>query len=75
MRLAGVLAIGDASSDVPMFSAVGHSVAMGQADTAVKNAVSRLTRSNEENGFAWAVEYAIGRRACTSPVTSADRKD
>lgn len=74
VRLGAVLAIGDSFSDIPMFREVGHSVAMGQADVEVKSAASRLTRTNSENGFAWAVEYAIGRPKFTSPVVGGERK-
>lgn len=74
VRLGAVLAVGDSSSDVPLFREVGQSVAMGQWDAEVKRAASRLTRSNSDNGFARAVEYAMGRTRLTSSVTSAEEK-
>lgn len=58
-----VAAIGDSPGDIPMFAAVGTSVAMGQAPAHVRRTASRVTRSNSENGFAWAIESVLnGRR-------------
>jgi Cof subfamily protein (haloacid dehalogenase superfamily) len=54
-----VAAIGDSPGDVPMFHEVGLSVAMGQADEEVRAAASQVTRSNAQNGLAWAIEYLL----------------
>jgi Cof subfamily protein (haloacid dehalogenase superfamily) len=55
--------LGDMENDVPMFRVAGFSVAMGNADDAVKQAASATTRSNEEDGFADAIETLILPRA------------
>jgi hydroxymethylpyrimidine pyrophosphatase-like HAD family hydrolase len=52
-----VVVIGDSLGDIPMFNSAGVSVAMGQARARVRRAASRVTRSNAENGFAWAIEH------------------
>jgi Cof subfamily protein (haloacid dehalogenase superfamily) len=54
-----IVALGDSPGDVPMFHAVGLSVAMGQANEEVRAAASQVTRSNAQNGFAWAIEYLL----------------
>lgn len=64
--LKAALAIGDSNADVPMFAAVGRGVAMGQSSPDVQQAAARVTRSNTDNGFAWAVEYALGRKEFTT---------
>jgi Cof subfamily protein (haloacid dehalogenase superfamily) len=57
-----VAAIGDASNDVPMFRESGYSIAMGQAAEAVKAEADAVTDSNEDDGFAKAVQRFILRR-------------
>ena len=42
-----------------MFAHSGLSIAMGNADTQVKRAARRVTRSNEDEGFAHAVERFV----------------
>jgi Cof subfamily protein (haloacid dehalogenase superfamily) len=54
-----VVAIGDSPGDIPMFHAVGTSVAMGQSCGKVRCAASQVTRTNTENGLAWAIEYVL----------------
>ncbi|MGB7437222.1 MAG: Cof-type HAD-IIB family hydrolase [Candidatus Acidiferrum sp.] len=56
---AEVAAVGDSPGDIPMFDAVGTSVAMGQSCGKVRRVASQVTRSNTENGFAWAIEYVL----------------
>ena len=56
---AEIATLGDQPNDVPMFEGVGLSVAMGQASDAVKARAKRVTESNEEEGFATAVERFI----------------
>jgi Cof subfamily protein (haloacid dehalogenase superfamily) len=48
--------IGDGANDVPMFERAGLSIAMGQADAAVRGAAMRVTASNADDGLAAAVE-------------------
>jgi Cof subfamily protein (haloacid dehalogenase superfamily) len=54
-----VATIGDQPNDVLMFAHSGLSIAMGNADPQVKRAARRVTTSNEDNGFARAVERFV----------------
>ncbi len=54
-----VATVGDSRSDIPMFQAGGLSVAMGQASEDVRRAAMQITRSNADNGLAWAIEYVL----------------
>jgi Cof subfamily protein (haloacid dehalogenase superfamily) len=54
-----IATIGDMPNDVLMFARSGLSIAMGQSDSEVKRAARRVTRSNEEDGFAAAVDRFI----------------
>jgi Cof subfamily protein (haloacid dehalogenase superfamily) len=56
---AEVAVIGDGSNDVTMFEQSGLSIAMGNAQTAVKEKADFVTASNSEEGFAMAVERFI----------------
>ncbi len=47
------------SNDVLMFAHSGLSIAMGNASHEVQRAARRVTTSNEEEGFANAVEQFI----------------
>ena len=53
---ADVVAFGDSETDVEMFRVAGMSVAMGQADEAVKEAATRVTSSYAEDGVALVIE-------------------
>ncbi len=53
---AEIATIGDMDNDVLMFRESGLSIAMGNATPAVKSQAKRVTASNEEDGFAQAVE-------------------
>ncbi|GJE18004.1 Cof-type HAD-IIB family hydrolase [Methylobacterium marchantiae] len=53
---ARIATLGDAANDVPMFARSGFSVAMGNAGEAVKRAASTVTATNDDEGFAEAVE-------------------
>lgn len=56
-----IATIGDMTNDVPMFERSGLSIAMGNATDAVKAKASHVTRSNDDNGFAYAIErYVLG---------------
>jgi hypothetical protein len=66
---AQIATIGDMPNDVLMFAHSGLSIAMGNADPEVKRAARRVTTSNEENGFAIAVERFV------LPTTSPSQKD
>ena len=54
-----IATIGDMPNDVLMFAHSGLSIAMGNADPQVKRAARRVTDSNEEEGFAKAVERFV----------------
>jgi Cof subfamily protein (haloacid dehalogenase superfamily) len=57
--------IGDGENDVDMFAQAGLSVAMGNANAAVKDAADFVTGSNEDDGVALAIERFVlrGKRA------------
>ena len=59
LRPAEVIAFGDAENDIPMLRTAGVGVAMGNADAAVKAAADRMTRSNNEDGIAAALEELL----------------
>jgi hypothetical protein len=54
-----IATIGDMPNDVLMFARSGLSIAMGQSDREVQRAARRVTLSNDEDGFADAVERFI----------------
>jgi Cof subfamily protein (haloacid dehalogenase superfamily) len=54
-----IATIGDMPNDVLMFSPSGLSIAMGNASTEVQRAARRVTTSNEDEGFANAVEKFV----------------
>jgi hydroxymethylpyrimidine pyrophosphatase-like HAD family hydrolase len=59
--------IGDMPNDVLMFAHSRLSIAMGNADAEVKRAARRITASNEEEGFAKAVERFVLPAASLKP--------
>ena len=64
-----VAAIGHAPTGVLMFRECGLAIAMGQAGAAVQRRARFITRSNDANGFAYAVEtwvLGLSRKAATS---------
>jgi Cof subfamily protein (haloacid dehalogenase superfamily) len=54
-----IATIGDMPNDVLMFAHSGLSIAMGNASPEVQRAARRVTASNEEEGFAKAVESFV----------------
>jgi hypothetical protein len=54
-----IATIGDMPNDVLMFARSGLSIAMGNSDREVQRAARRVTASNDEDGFAVAVERFI----------------
>ena len=54
-----VATIGDMQNDLAMFRKSGLSIAMGNATDDVKKVATRVTSSNEEEGFAGAVEMIL----------------
>jgi Cof subfamily protein (haloacid dehalogenase superfamily) len=61
--LADVAVIGDMANDVPMFEAAPLSIAMGQSPADVKARATYVTASNEDDGWARAVDQFILPRA------------
>jgi Cof subfamily protein (haloacid dehalogenase superfamily) len=59
LSAAEIATIGDMPNDVLMFAHSGLSIAMGNADPGVKRAARRVTDTNENEGFAKAVERFI----------------
>jgi Cof subfamily protein (haloacid dehalogenase superfamily)/HAD superfamily hydrolase (TIGR01509 family) len=54
-----VATIGDMPNDVPMLAIAGRGIAMGNASAEVQRAARHVTSSNEEEGFARAVDELI----------------
>ncbi len=58
-----IATLGDMPNDILMFAHSGISIAMGNADEQVKRCARFVTASNDEDGFAKAIErYVLGRR-------------
>jgi Cof subfamily protein (haloacid dehalogenase superfamily) len=57
--LAEIAVIGDGSNDVAMFERGGLSIAMGNASDEVKSQADAVTDSNEDEGFAKAVQRFV----------------
>lgn len=51
------IAFGDEQLDIPMLQAAGYSVAMGNAIQKAREVADFVTRSNDENGIAYALAY------------------
>jgi Cof subfamily protein (haloacid dehalogenase superfamily) len=58
-----IAAIGDGRNDIAMFDASALSIAMGNADEQVKARAQFVTASNEEDGFAAAIQQWVLSRA------------
>jgi hypothetical protein len=54
-----IATIGDQPNDILMFEHSGLTIAMGNADPAVKKAAQETSRGNEDGGFAYAVEHFV----------------
>ena len=54
-----ILVLGDMENDLEMFAKAGFAVAMGNATDEVKRAAQATTLSNEEDGFAVAIERHV----------------
>ena len=54
-----ILVLGDMENDIEMFRMAGFAVAMGNATDAVKREAQATTLSNEEDGFAMAIERHV----------------
>ncbi len=54
-----IATIGDMPNDIPMMNAAGLGIAMGNASAEVQRVARHVTRTNDEDGFAYAVESFI----------------
>jgi 3-deoxy-D-manno-octulosonate 8-phosphate phosphatase KdsC-like HAD superfamily phosphatase len=63
-----IATLGDQLNDVLMFERSGTSIAMGNASDEVQRRATFVTASNEEEGFAKAIEEFILPRAVAAPV-------
>ncbi len=67
-----IATIGDGRNDVAMFAVSGLAVAMGNAERQVRDAADFVSMSNEEDGFAVAVErWILPRAAARAAAVSA----
>ena len=58
---AAIAVLGDMENDLAMFRQAGLSIAMGNASEDVKRQATHVTKSNDEDGFAAAIErYVLG---------------
>lgn len=57
-----IMACGDARNDWDMLKKVGFPVAMGNADEETRKLAAYVTRTNEEDGVAWAIEKFVLHR-------------
>ena len=61
-----IATIGDMPNDVLMFKKSGVSIAMGNASPEVQGAATYVTSSNEEEGFAKAIEdFVLNARSAS----------
>jgi hypothetical protein len=58
-----IATIGDMQNDLAMFRVSGVSIAMGNATDDVKALASHVTGSNDEDGFAQAIDFILERNA------------
>ncbi len=63
--LSEVATIGDMQNDLPMFARSGISFAMGNATDDVKKRATHVTATNEEDGFAKAMEVVLKEHAAS----------
>jgi Cof subfamily protein (haloacid dehalogenase superfamily) len=61
-----IATIGDMQNDLAMFKKSGLSIAMGNATDDVKKQASHVTGSNEEEGFAGAVDFILNQTPTSS---------
>jgi Cof subfamily protein (haloacid dehalogenase superfamily) len=63
ISLDAIATVGDMRNDLPMFKVSGMSIAMGNASDDVKSQATDVTTSNEDEGFAGAVELILKKNA------------
>ncbi len=57
--LAETAAIGDQANDIPMLARVGFAIVMGNAPDAMRETAAHVTRGNDEDGVAHAIDTMI----------------
>jgi Cof subfamily protein (haloacid dehalogenase superfamily) len=60
---AEVATIGDMQNDLAMFAKSGLSIAMGNATDDVKQRATHVTRTNEDEGFAGAIDFVLSQKS------------
>lgn len=65
-----VMAIGDNHNDISMLEKVGHSVAMGNGEEAVKKICKYVSRSNEFDGVAYIINKLLGKSSVVDQITA-----
>jgi Cof subfamily protein (haloacid dehalogenase superfamily) len=60
---AGIATIGDMQNDLAMFAKSGLSIAMGNATDDVKQRATHVTTSNEDEGFAGAIDLVLNKNS------------
>lgn len=68
------MALGDGENDVEMLQLVGLGVAMGNANDHVKSVAKAITKTNDEDGVAEAIEKYVLKPAEPAPSTEATPK-
>ncbi len=58
-ELRDVAVIGDQANDLAMFRVAGYAIAMGNATPEVKAKAQDVSRSNQEDGWAWAIDHLV----------------
>jgi hydroxymethylpyrimidine pyrophosphatase-like HAD family hydrolase len=58
-----VVTVGDMPNDILMFQKSGFSIAMGNGNTEVKKSAKYTTDTNDQEGFAQAVDYFLRKRS------------
>ena len=61
LKASEIIAIGDSEIDVPMFSACGYSVAMGNSSEYVKKNANFSVNAKMGNGFLEAIQHIVDR--------------
>ena len=54
-----LVAFGDGHNDLPMFERVGLSIAMENASQAIKDKVSLITKTNDEDGVGYGIHHFL----------------
>lgn len=54
-----IVAFGDGHNDIPMFNSVGHVVVMNNALDEIKKYAQYITKSNDEDGIAYAIKKYV----------------